>query len=68
MTIDATDYEPRAADDRLAFPRRRQGWLEPFSERERWRSIVSGYECSRIIGESPCHQLGCEFSELPHAI
>jgi hypothetical protein len=65
MTIDQDDYAPRPAHDFAAIVNslgffKILDTLERFSPSndEAWRSINTS--------ESRCHQLGCEFSELPH--
>jgi hypothetical protein len=65
MTIDATDYEPRAADDfhAAALLPGFSNDLADAAERDlpRYFSFIKAAFAPEL-----CHQLGCEFSELPH--
>lgn len=67
MTIDATDYEPRAADDHFAGASKDTSWRHDYFQLRAWNSMLLGLML-RDRKWHPCHQLGCEFSELPHAI
>jgi hypothetical protein len=67
MSIDATDYEPRPADDLISanVPAIALGFIaaNTISEKDkpRFTSILKGNFKPKI-----CHQLGCNFNELPH--
>lgn len=62
MTIDQEDHAPRPADDFWA------GLPTPVDVLPHSRKLVSiilGDE-RRADPSAKCHQLGCDFSELPH--
>jgi len=69
MTVDPTDYAPRPADDfvsridLVAKQSKRNGWLVlplvPMDLMPRYFSIIK-------FKPFECHQLGCNFDELPH--
>jgi len=62
MTIEQDDYAPRPADDFWAgLPTT----LAPAPHPRRIISIILGDE-RRSDPSAKCHQLGCDFSELPH--
>jgi hypothetical protein len=63
MTIDQDDYAQRPADDCLAGVSFKE--LKTIDQRKVCNSMILG----RILRDRKwhrCHQLGCEFSELPH--
>jgi len=65
MTIDPTDYEPRPADDFAAAREIRKKWASfprmSLSSFNRYCSLLE-----RFKKTTHCHQLGCNFDELPH--
>jgi hypothetical protein len=60
MTIDKDDYAPRPADDSFSVMRTPKAPVLP-DDWHRYASLIYGY-----FKPARCHQLGCEFSELPH--
>lgn len=63
MSIDAKDYEPRPADDHFAGVNYKE--LKTNDCRRRWNSMIIGLTL-RYRKWHPCHQLGCNFNDLPH--
>lgn len=66
MTIDEADYEPRPADDCVAriLTNYKPIGICSLHDWRRYRSIEAG-SCPSIK-TARCHQLGCNFDELPH--
>jgi len=67
MTIDQEDYAPRPADDCVAFYPSISFFQRQNSDRPRFKSLLNGmYGFYTTLSAPHCHQLGCNFSELPH--
>lgn len=69
MTIDSQDYESRPADDFFAGTSRPLYPITTTDDLDRAISLYCGIKARSSSSEGAfCHQLGCRFDELTHAI
>lgn len=69
MTIDAKDYEPRPADDFIAIkhPALRGDFQSRFhAATKTWLYHAPRMRSLAQHRTAKCHQLGCNFNDLPH--